>query len=170
MSNTKKIYFIRHGQAEHNATRNYGLRDPALTSTGIQQASNIRIEDPPDLILISPLKRTIQTALFAFPQQKHKFVLNRLFKELDSGTLACDTGREKEVLIREFEQELESSLFDTLETEWYRSEDVDWRVAEIWKMLKQTAHQTIYVVCHYGLIKKLLGKGLLNGEYALHLL
>ncbi|KAK0624810.1 hypothetical protein B0T17DRAFT_253559 [Bombardia bombarda] len=42
------------------------LPDPPLTTFGISQAANINLPAAPDLIVISPMRRTIQTAIHAF--------------------------------------------------------------------------------------------------------
>ncbi|TVY29259.1 putative phosphatase, partial [Lachnellula hyalina] len=60
------IHILRHGQSLHNIERGYPHRDPTLTEVGRQQARNLRLLTEPDLILISPMTRTIQTALLAF--------------------------------------------------------------------------------------------------------
>ncbi|KAJ7137950.1 phosphoglycerate mutase-like protein [Mycena epipterygia] len=71
LSNTapssKKIHILRHGQAIHNVQRGYPLRDPPLTDQGLAEASAVPINFQPDLIICSPMDRTIQTALAAFP-------------------------------------------------------------------------------------------------------
>ncbi|KAF2786726.1 phosphoglycerate mutase-like protein [Melanomma pulvis-pyrius CBS 109.77] len=61
------IHIIRHGESLHNIEHNYPHRDPPLTSTGHTATRNIAIPATPDLLLISPMTRTIQTALNAFP-------------------------------------------------------------------------------------------------------
>jgi len=64
--NTAKIQLIRHGEALHNITKPYPHRDPPLTNTGEEAAKHIQALTP-DLIIISPMTRTIQTAMLAFP-------------------------------------------------------------------------------------------------------
>ncbi|KAF2876446.1 histidine phosphatase superfamily [Massariosphaeria phaeospora] len=60
------IHVIRHGESLHNIDRGYPYRDPPLTEAGYHATANIRLPVAPDLILISPMTRTIQTALNAF--------------------------------------------------------------------------------------------------------
>jgi len=60
------IQIIRHGQALHNVIRPYPYRDPPLTDIGEEAAKHIEVITP-DLIVISPMTRTIQTAMIAFP-------------------------------------------------------------------------------------------------------
>ena len=62
------VHIIRHGQSESNV--GLRIRDPNLTRTGIEQAKNIGETyvyfKEPTLVVLSPLKRSIQTALYAF--------------------------------------------------------------------------------------------------------
>lgn len=46
--------------------RGYPHRDPPLTDLGMSKAVDIKLSAPPDLIVLSPMTRTIQTALIAF--------------------------------------------------------------------------------------------------------
>src|SRR5271170_4322195 len=62
----KRIWIIRHGQAVHNIQRGYPFPDPPLTKRGYQEASSITIDFTPDLIVVSPMRRTIETATAAF--------------------------------------------------------------------------------------------------------
>ncbi|KAI1182922.1 histidine phosphatase superfamily [Nemania serpens] len=64
------LILVRHAQAEHNSTKDYSLRDPSLTELGREQCAELRrglMEDPlaqqAELIITSPMRRTIQTAL-----------------------------------------------------------------------------------------------------------
>ena len=83
-SNGKKIHFVRHAQGFHNVAGEtdpiFGylredLEDALLTDLGKQQCeslSNIISDDVfknIKLILVSPMRRTIQTALYSFPKQ-----------------------------------------------------------------------------------------------------
>ena len=64
---TSIIYIIRHGQSLHNIDHSYSHRDPPLTSAGEEATKEIVIPAVPDLIVVSPMTRTIQTAMNAFP-------------------------------------------------------------------------------------------------------
>lgn len=61
------VHLIRHGEALHNVDRAYAHRDPPLTQTGENATKKIQLPLSPDLILISPMTRTIQTAMNIFP-------------------------------------------------------------------------------------------------------
>ncbi|KAF5612091.1 phosphoglycerate mutase [Fusarium subglutinans] len=61
------IHIVRHGQSLHNIDRGYPHRDPPLTDQGHETTKQIQIPVIPDLIVISPMTRTIQTAMNFFP-------------------------------------------------------------------------------------------------------
>ena len=77
MSKTKTIHFFRHAQAEHNIWSEHDpvgqeIRDTSLTPHGIEQAKEILTTAAvtnfkrPTLLISSPLRRCLQTALYAF--------------------------------------------------------------------------------------------------------
>jgi len=71
----KTIDFLRHGQGEHQFDGGHSILDPCLTADGRDQASSWTkkmgiVGGRYDLILVSPLKRCIETALFAFGETR----------------------------------------------------------------------------------------------------
>jgi broad specificity phosphatase PhoE len=66
-SASPSIHLIRHGEALHNVDRAYPHRDPPLTQAGEVATRKITLPARPDLILVSPMTRTIQTAMNVFP-------------------------------------------------------------------------------------------------------
>ncbi|KAF2192337.1 hypothetical protein K469DRAFT_730927 [Zopfia rhizophila CBS 207.26] len=60
-------YIIHHGQSLHNVDRGYPHKDPPLTDAGQGATKQIKISAVPDLIVVSLMTRTIQTAMNAFP-------------------------------------------------------------------------------------------------------
>jgi len=65
----KRIFLLRHGQGEHNVHGDH-LPDPPLTALGCEQANWWAAEMPkiaqPEVVLLSPLTRALQTGLRAF--------------------------------------------------------------------------------------------------------
>ncbi|UZP40141.1 hypothetical protein NXS19_007957 [Fusarium pseudograminearum] len=63
-----RVHILRHGQALHNVQRGYPHRDPPLTDLGTRQARNVQqtLKVKPDLIIVSPMTRTIQTMYIVF--------------------------------------------------------------------------------------------------------
>ncbi|CAA9956720.1 Phosphoglycerate mutase family protein [Pyrenophora teres f. maculata] len=93
-----KIHLVRHAQGEHNATRDYSIRDAVLTAKGKEQCAMLRSafahHDEIDVVFASPLRRTIQTAALSFgpvlSRQEVPFVLLPALQEVSN--IACDVG------------------------------------------------------------------------------
>ena len=63
------IYLLRHGQTEYNAQKRYqGQRDIPLSPEGMAQLR--RADFDPDVVYVSTLQRTSQTARILFPTAK----------------------------------------------------------------------------------------------------
>ncbi|KAK6865296.1 hypothetical protein PG995_001824 [Apiospora arundinis] len=64
------IHIVRHGEAEHNVGYDLSIRDPGLTARGGMQcqslAASFPYKDQISLLVASPLRRTVQTAHWAF--------------------------------------------------------------------------------------------------------
>lgn len=82
----KRIFLLRHGQGEHNVHLNgRDLPDPPLTALGCEQANWWAAEMPkiaqPEVVLLSPLTRTLQTGLRAFQNCSTRFEVCRHARE-----------------------------------------------------------------------------------------
>lgn len=92
------IHCVRHGQGVHNLSyANHGLPDPELTPLGEEQARALTTRFPElanvELIVSSPLRRTIQTALLAFPSKLEGGMQVLALPEVqEASELVCDTG------------------------------------------------------------------------------
>ncbi len=63
------IYLLRHGQTEYNAQKRYqGQRDIPLSPEGMAQLR--RADFDPEVVYVTPLQRTSQTARILFPNAK----------------------------------------------------------------------------------------------------
>jgi broad specificity phosphatase PhoE len=101
---------VRHAQGYHNLSiANHQMHDPLLTPYGEEQCRNLRktfpYTDSIDLVVASPIKRTIYTALISFePVLKNKELKVIALPELqETSDLPCDTGSTPEELAKEFE-------------------------------------------------------------------
>ncbi|CUS11551.1 unnamed protein product [Tuber aestivum] len=157
------ITLIRHGQAHHNVDQKYHLPDPYLTPLGEAQSYNLSnkfpSKPPIDLLVSSPLKRTIQTMLFGFKKHIESGVKMELLAELQESTgLPCDTGSSGEVLEKE---ELFQGLdFTSLPDDW-TSKEGKWapepdslreRARFVRKWLKSRPESHVVVVLHGGFL------------------
>jgi len=86
-----KIYFIRHGETEHNVEKRIsGQIETMLTPKGIQQAvlvGQVMLKKGifPDVILCSPLSRAVQTAQCINQQFQSVIVYDTNLKEYSFG-------------------------------------------------------------------------------------
>ncbi|RFU80824.1 phosphoglycerate mutase family [Trichoderma arundinaceum] len=124
------IYLVRHGEAEHNVSKQFSQRDPPLTQLGFKQAASLEttFPDPSSIavVLSSPLKRALQTALAGFSHiialdhdgngngsRNARFIVDRDLQERSD--LPCDTGSERALL----EEAFPNVDFSTLDEDWF---------------------------------------------------
>lgn len=131
----KKLYFIRHGLSEHNVMNIYsGITDSLLTAKGRQQAKiagkyakGLNI----DLIVSSPLKRTIETAQIiakelSYPKSKirvNPILIERNFGELEGKKSATAKKRRGVDKIEGYENDKEMLKRAERAFEWLESLD-----------------------------------------------
>jgi hypothetical protein len=105
---THTIHCIRHGQGLHNISyANHDLQDPPLTPFGEQQrrdiASTFPFHDQIELVVTSPLRRTICTDLLGFaPEVTQGVQVLALPLLQEASMLPCDTGSELGIIKEEF--------------------------------------------------------------------
>jgi broad specificity phosphatase PhoE len=121
------LHCVRHAQGFHNLDpRNEeSLSDPPLTKRGRDQcarlAKDFPYHDDIDLVISSPLRRTIETTLLGFG----KLIQERQLKVLlearcqETSSKASDTGSEASLLIDDFGDVLDITR---LEDGWNKNE------------------------------------------------
>lgn len=104
---SKRVYLLRHGQAEHNVNEDFSIHDAVLTPLGRQQCiefaeANPDFQNVPEVILTSAFRRTLSTTLLALPQAferlapQGKVILVPQLQETHDHP--CDTGSDRAVL------------------------------------------------------------------------
>ena len=104
-----KIHLVRHAQGLHNLNaENTKIHDPDLTPLGEQQCVELQKKFPHhhgvDLIVSSPIRRTLYTALLSFEDDiKTKQLTIIALPDLqETSDLPCDTGSSPSHLANEF--------------------------------------------------------------------
>ncbi|KAF2844820.1 phosphoglycerate mutase family protein-like protein [Plenodomus tracheiphilus IPT5] len=168
-----KIHLIRHAQGEHNATRDYTIRDAVLTPKGKEQCRTLRsafqYHDEVDVVFASPLRRTIQTAALslgpALARKDVPFILLPVLQEVSN--IGCDVGiadtaddvtRLLPELFAEDEVEFDIEKIDasavikgwnTKQGYWaYEKEAISRRAADLRNLLFQRPEHQIVLVTH----------------------
>lgn len=93
-----RIYFIRHGHADHNAAFDkekttevytyHTYRHSALTTKGIEQITAVSLPEKPQRVYCSPLKRCIETARIIFGKNEILYLHDGLIET--QGPFPCN--------------------------------------------------------------------------------
>lgn len=165
------ITLVRHAQGYHNiSVANHSIHDPMLTPTGEEQCRILAQNFPQahmdqiELIIASPLKRTIYTALLSFaPVIKQKNLKVLLLPELqETSDLPCDTGSSLEEIEKEFAgKPIDTSLMRHAENvEWNNkkgrwapnSSAIEARAKDAREFLYARNEKEVAVVTHGGFL------------------
>jgi broad specificity phosphatase PhoE len=167
---SKLLYCIRHGIAEHNVNYlKYGSKtfydpkfsDTSLVKEGVQQARNLRnswlnLKDI-ELVIVSPLKRTLQTATEIFKDHSVPIIALDYSREYPLGEHTCNKRSSKELYMKDFPH----INFDDLQTNpdelWlsHRKETMDelnTRIDKLKQFILQRPETKIALVNHSGFI------------------
>ncbi|KAF2730304.1 phosphoglycerate mutase family protein-like protein [Polyplosphaeria fusca] len=93
-----KLSLVRHAEGFHNVDGAVYIRDAVLTEKGISQCRNLRDNFPyhnaVELVLASPMRRTIQTAVLSFGPTLARADVPFLVipQAQEASDLPCDTG------------------------------------------------------------------------------
>ena len=152
------VHIIRHGQALHNIIRDTKIRDPPLTSQGHDSTQRITLPVEPDVIVISPMTRTIQTALNMFPFLKEPGpwpipveIWPDLRETFDS---ECNKGLPRSELSLKYPQFDYSKCNENWDYPSHTIESATARAESVRKRLKElsTTHLNIAVITHRGFV------------------
>ncbi|MFE3575710.1 phosphoglycerate mutase family protein [Lysinibacillus sp. NPDC059133] len=161
------LVFIRHGQGEHtlDIPKSLQIKDPSLTPKGEKQAKLLRNQFPltnDDILIISPIRRTLQTAFIWSENIDCRKIVSplvspRLFPIFpDKNTLPCDKIIDLEIIQKDFSTfEIETNVPQDL---WSNGinvmpENKFIKIAEDFIMnCKLLQKEKIYIVSHDGTI------------------
>lgn len=139
------------------------MHDPLLTPLGERQSHQLRnsfpIHESIDLLVSSPLRRTMHTTLLGFKPVTERGLKVIAIPELQEvGDFPCDTGSDVQVLKKELEgKPVDLSLvpdnWNSKKGEWGSTDDlVKKRVSKVRQWLKARPEKNIVVVTHGGLV------------------
>ena len=174
-NSVRKVFLIRHGEALHNINfKIFGKDtyfdkknlDAPLTNTGISQAKTLGntwlYKNNIDLILVSPLTRTLQTATNIFPENNIPMIALDSIKEYPQGKHTPNIRKNKNDL-KELWKNIDFDLIEKndrfigkKETE----EQLNNRVQNVKNYIISINKKNIAIVSHSTFINKFLGNEL----------
>lgn len=164
---SKIIYFIRHGQSEHNAVPVFQSLDSPLSELGRKQAKSIakRIAKLQfDTLITSPIVRAKETADFISKTTGKEYEFSDLFVErVKPAVVNGKPHEDKEAndIYREWEKSLYTPGMRVFDGENF--DDVLNRADRALKFLQDRPEQSIVVVTHGFFLRTLLSR-ILIGE------
>jgi len=133
----KNLYCIRHGESTHNVLyKKHGMKtffdknyyDTKLTELGENQALELgntwNDKEKMDIVLVSPLSRTLQTAMNIFKGTNIKIIALDCLKEYPQGKHTCNKRDTSNNLSNKFPQ-IDFSLLDSNEDEMWSKTEIE---------------------------------------------
>ncbi|KAF8205493.1 phosphoglycerate mutase-like protein [Mycena galopus ATCC 62051] len=156
-TNGKKIHILRHGQAIHNVQRGYPFRDPPLTDEGLAEARAVCLGFQPDLIICSPMTRTIQTALAVFPDLLSQSIPVEIWPDMrEAHDAICNKGLSRTELSAAFLGLDFSRCSQEWDYEAHSPKAATSRAERVRAALAERPEQNILIVGHRGFIDYLV--------------
>jgi len=167
----KQVCFIRHAEALHNVCNdNLWTPDNPLTKHGERQCTHARerwaksLFDEADLIIVSPMTRTLQTAyLMNGSFYDSRWLMSPLCAESLSGA-TCDEGTPKSIQATKLTWMQNVAGFVELSENWWleKRDEEEIRVAAFLKFLQNRPEKKIVVVSHGHFLEHATGEYLQN--------
>ena len=158
------VTVVRHAQGFHNlCVANHSMKDPLLTPFGEKQCYDLAQSFPDhesiELLVCSPLRRTIYTTLLAFSQDLDRCgTVIALPEAQETADVPCDTGSDVSAL----RQEMADKPVDLSRvTDGWNSKSGRWapipkalekRAKEVRQWLKARPEKAIVLVTHGGFV------------------
>jgi len=163
-----KIYFVRHGESEGNASKIWSGADTPLTEKGFKQAEFVanRLQKILiDLVIASPYIRTQQTA---------KVIADKLSKEIVTSNLFTERKKPSEVEGRTMDDQncisiMEETWKNFYDKNYHHSDEENFeaiktRAIEAISFLKGQVAEHVIVVTHGLFLRRLLGVMIFGNE------
>lgn len=148
------IYLVRHGQSMANINIDAGGYDSPLTLEGREQARHIKLDV--DLVICSPLRRTLETLYYSQIHGMTTFIeynfRERQCERADLLLIKYSTTSNSAILFEELHNESETEYTERI-----------YNAAKTLLSYSQK-YNRIAVVCHGCVIQSLTGKRLNNAE------
>lgn len=155
------ITLLRHGHAWNNMIKGFPCRDPILTEKGQRQAAEVLLSHPPDLIVVSPLTRTLQTAIAAFNLDRRQPPIPvEVWPDLrECGDRPFNMCRPRDQLARmypslDFSECKSHGVYDQSHSGRTRAKRVRRRLVAL---TREQGYRHVVVVSHQGFIRRLNG-------------
>lgn len=166
------IHLVRHAQGYHSVSeKGHTIRDPELTPEGIKQCDQLRDKFPHhdniELLLSSPLTRTLQTTLHAFsPCLPRCQPILALPYAQETTAETSDTGRPGRELEQKFNATKRVVDLSRVEERWFDHSgeyatdvgSLNRRARILRQWLKARAEREVVLVCHGIFCHYLTGK------------
>jgi broad specificity phosphatase PhoE/CRP-like cAMP-binding protein len=169
----KAFCFVRHAEALHNVCNdNLWTPDNPLTKHGQRQCKQAReiwgkkMFDDAELIVVSPMTRTLQTAmLINGGASDARWLLNPMCAESLSGA-TCDEGTPKSLQAESLPWIKSIAGFGELDEHWWleKREEEPVRVAAFLDFLRKRPEERIVVVSHGHFSEEATGEYLQNAQ------
>ena len=169
----KKVYCIRHGQATHNI--DFKIRgeiayidpihkDSKLTSEGIKEAEILNkhlLKIKSDIILVSPLTRTIQTCLLSTNKIDKKILSLEEVREFPCGIHTPNNRKTKNELIKLYPEIDFSEIIENEDIYWNHNreenyQELDNRINKFKVWIKKRPENNFLLFSHASFISRLL--------------
>ncbi|CAE7149725.1 unnamed protein product [Rhizoctonia solani] len=172
---SKRVYLLRHGQAEHNVADDFSIHDAVLTPEGRQQCTDFAQANPdfqnvPEVILTSAFRRTLSTTLLALPQAFERLLPQGkviLLPQLqETHEYPSDTGSDRAVLEQIDEYKDRGFDWSPLTDDWNKnegfyaptSEALADRAKWVRRFVRDRPETEILLVGHGGIFREIDGR------------
>lgn len=151
-----RMFGIRHGEALHNIVGGvYGTKvyekfgDTTLTVKGMQQALEASAPEV-DVVLVSPLMRTLQTAAIMYPDTST--IALECLKEIPQHTEICNRRSSRSLLVRLFPK-VDWSMITEEEQQWPEHISNALRKNQLQVFVKSIPQERVALVTHSSWLK-----------------